>query len=322
MTARTRVFVTTSFAACVAAGGAIAVGVLQGERPSSVVTPTTEIREGRPPLALDLGVREDREARELRRAQALYLSGRLAEAGELFAAYGSLEARVGTAYARWPDATLDRLNRLAALHPGSAVVQLHLGLAEFWAGEPGATEAWQAAAEAEPDTLYAVTADNLLFPRFAPNLPIFVATAPLPDGFSGLTPARQLRALERESHESLGGKLHYGAALQRLGRQLSAERVYRDAASRTPTDPEAQAAAAVGLFDKAAPARAFSQLGPLTKRFPRAATVRFHLGLLLLWSGSLDEAKRQFRLAQNVEPRTPLAREAAKYLATLKAAGV
>jgi hypothetical protein len=67
--------------------------------------------------------------------------------------------------------------------------------------------------------------------------------------------------------------------------------------------------------------KAFSKLGPLSKRFPHAATVRFHLGLLLLWSGSLPEAKRQFGLAEKVEPGSPLAREAQKYLASLASAG-
>ena len=89
----------------------------------------------------------------------------------------------------------------------------------------------------------------------------------------------------------------------------------------TRTDAEAQTAAAVGLFDKSAPARAFGKLGPLTRRFPRASTVRFHLGLLLLWSGSLKEAKRQFALAQKAEPGSPLALEAEKYLASVAAAG-
>ena len=80
-------------------------------------------------------------------------------------------------------------------------------------------------------------------------------------------------------------------------------------------------AAAVGTFDKADPAAAFSKLGPLTRRFPKAATTRFHLGLLLLWSGELKEARRQLRLARTVEPGSPLATQAKRYLAELAAAG-
>ena len=61
-------------------------------------------------------------------------------------------------------------------------------------------------------------------------------------------------------------------------------------------------AAAVGLFDKARPAQAFSKLGPLSREFPNAATVRFHLGLLLLWSGQVKEARRQLELVRAPSP--------------------
>jgi hypothetical protein len=81
-------------------------------------------------------------------------------------------------------------------------------------------------------------------------------------------------------------------------------------------------AAAVGLFDKSQPARAFSQLGPLTRTFPKAATVRFHLGLLLLWSGQVKEARRQLRLVRSVEPGSPLVGVAKGYLDELKAAKI
>ena len=117
-------------------------------------------------------------------------------------------------------------------------------------------------------------------------------------------------------------RLLFGVALQRLGKQVSAERVYAEAARRAPTDPEARVAAAVGLFDKARPATAFSKLAPLTRTFPHAATVRFHLGLLLLWSGQVKEARRQLELVSTVEPASPLRGIARQYLAELKKAGV
>ena len=103
-------------------------------------------------------------------------------------------------------------------------------------------------------------------------------------------------------------KLLYGVALQRLGHRLSAQRQYDAAARLDPGDPETQVAAAVGRFDKGKPSAAFSRLGPLTKRFPHAATVRFHLGLMLLWlararPGALAEGKRQLRLARNAQTR-------------------
>ena len=95
------------------------------------------------------------------------------------------------------------------------------------------------------------------------------------------------------------------------------------AAKLAPEDPEARVAASVARFDKSRPAAAFSRLGPLTRRFPRAPTVRFHLGLLLLWlaraqPGAVEEGKRQLRLARNIAPRSPLAREAKRLLAGLE----
>jgi len=115
------------------------------------------------------------------------------------------------------------------------------------------------------------------------------------------------------------GRIWYGIALQRLGHPLSAERVFAQAASRAPNNPDAQVAAAVGRFDKEHPERAFSRLGPLTKRFPHAATVRFHLGLLLLWLGEVQAGKRQLRLAEKAEPGSPLAVESRVFLQKLPA---
>lgn len=322
MSARARVIVLTAVCATLAAGGAVAVGALQGDRTTDGGGSDRPVpRAGRPPLALDLGVRDDAEAQDLRRAAALYARGSQSAAAAIFDRYGSTEARIGSAFARWPDETLARLNQLAALRPNSAATQLHLGLADFWAGGSAAEASWRSARTLEPDTMYAVTAGNLLFPQFFKGNPIFVMRAPLPPGFRALSPAAQLDLLGRRAQKGGAAALQYGAALQRLGRQLSAEKVFRRAASDAPTDAEAQAAAAVGAFDKAAPAKAFSQLGPLTRRFPNAATVRFHLGLLLLWSGSIKGAQAQFVKAERAEPGSPLALEARKYLDTLEAAG-
>ena len=76
----------------------------------------------------------------------------------------------------------------------------------------------------------------------------------------------------------------------------------------------------MGQFDKDAPERAFGRLGPLARRFPHEPTVRFHLGVLLLWTGRVDAAARQFRLATRTQPGSPLAREAARYLETIRKA--
>jgi tetratricopeptide (TPR) repeat protein len=309
--------------AAAAAAVVLVVGVVAWQtEPSGVAAPAPKPRKGAPPLTLELGVRTDPEAVALRRAARLYAAGKRAAAGRSFARIDSVEARVGQAFAAWPDGTVDRMNRLAGLHAQDAVVQLNLGVALFWAGLPGSKEAWRAAAASEPDTAYAVTAGNLLHPEYARGLPVFVTTAKLPAGLESLSPPAQLDLLRRNAAGSVDGKLLYGVALQRLGMQRSAERIFAAAAREAPDDAEAQVAAAVGRFDKARPADAFSRLGPLTRRFPGKATVRFHLGLLLLWSGEVKEARTQLVRATSVEPGSPLAREAQKYLDELDKAGV
>lgn len=323
MSPRARVSALTAAAAALAAG--LVVGIVaatdDGERAAAPAAAPQQ-RPGAPPLSLDLGFRTDAEARDLRRAVGLYRAGRRAEARSVFARYSSLEARVGATYAAWPDGTVDRLTQLAGLHPGSAVVQLNLGTALLWAGRPGAEDAWRAAAGAAPDSPYAIAAGNLLHPQFAPDLPQFVPSFGAPPGVTALPPSRQLAELERRARDGgVRARLLYGVALQRVSRPVSARQVFAAAARLAPDDPEAQVAAAVGRFDKARPAEAFSRLGPLSRRFPRSASVRFHLGLLLLWSGEVAEAKRQLRLARRAEPRSPLARQAERYLEELRRAG-
>jgi tetratricopeptide (TPR) repeat protein len=315
------VIALTVVAAAVVAAVVVGVVALQtGPTPAALAGP--ERRPGAPPLTLELGLRTDSEAQGLRRAAAEYAQGQRARAARDFAQDDSVEARVGEAFARWPNGTVDRLNRLAGLHPGRAVVQLNLGVALYWSGLDGAEDAWRQAAADEPDSPYAIAAGNLLHPEYAPGIPVFVSTAPLPAGFEELSPPAQLRRLARDARQTVPGKLLYGSALQRLGRPRSAERVFAAAARLAPNDVEAQVAAAVGRFDKARPADAFSRLGPLTRTFPDKATVRFHLGLLLLWSGDATEAKRQLQRAIAVEPGSPLAAEADRYLTELHKAGV
>lgn len=271
---------------------------------------------GRPPLELDLGLRGDPESVALRRAADLYARGRVQAAAPIFERYDSLEAQIGSAMAGWPDGTLEKLGRLAASDPHSSLVRLHLGLALFWTGrKKQALDAWRDATRADPDTLSAVRADDLLHTRYNRGLPTFVPSFGPPRSLTRLSPEQQFGALR--NGRSLRMRLLYGIALQRLGHPVSAERVFVQAAALAPDDVEAQVAAAVGRFDKDHPARAFSRLGPLTRRFPRAVTVRFHLGLLLLWLGQVQEGTRQLRLARDVGPRSPLGREASIFLQKL-----
>lgn len=308
-------------AVAAAAAAVVAAAVVSSNGGSATTTEKPEVREGRPPLSLALGFRTDPEARDLARASALYQRGNTQAAAALFAEHDSLEAKVGSALASWPEGSLDRLEQLAKLYPGIAVVQLHLGLARLWANEGDAVEAWRAALDAEPDTPYAIVAGNLLHPQLPRGLPAFIPSFAASPEITRLPPVRQLEALRRAADR--GGvreRLLYGVGLQRVGRPVSASRVFTQAAGRAPGEIEAQVADAVGRFDKDAPERAFGRLGPLTRTHPNEPSVRFHLGVLLLWTGRIEASKRQFRLASRTQPGSPLAREAERYLETIRRA--
>jgi tetratricopeptide (TPR) repeat protein len=304
--------------AVLAAGVVTAAVVLSADEVDSAPASASEPkpRAGSPPLELSLGIRTDAEARELRRAIQLYEAGRRTQAGTIFARYDSLEAKLGAAFAAWPG-TEDRVEQLGALYPRSALVQLHVGLARLWAGTGDAGTAWREARDVEPDTPYAVWADDLIHPELAPGLPIF--TPSFPYQVRGGTPAAQLEALRAD--RSLRGLLIYGIALQRLGRPVSARRAFAEALRLAPNNVDALVADAVGRYEKSDPAGAFGRLGPLTERFPGSASVRFHLGVLLLWQSDVKAAKRQLRLARTAEPGTRIAREANRYLQELEKAG-
>ena len=323
MSARVRTALVVAALALTAAVVVAGAAVLSAEElpPPTEAAQEPEPREGRPPLELDLSLRDDPEARELARALEAYAAGRVDEAAAIFRRHDSLEAKLGAAFATWPG-SLDRVEQLGALYPRSSLVQLHVGLARFWAGRGGAVLAWREARSSEPDTPYAVRAGDFLEPTYAPGLPILVTDATLPPELEGLPTAEQVERLrERAEDGPLDARLLYGVALQNLGRPVSAREVYAAAAEAFPDEPEALVADALGRYSKQQPAAAFSRLGPLARRFPDAGTVRFHLGLLLLWQRDVDEAKRQLRLARKAEPGSFIAGRATAYLDELAQAG-
>lgn len=325
MSARSRTYLLVALAALAVAGIVIAtVAFTRTSTGGGTETETTSAVRGRPPpLSLDLGLRTDAEAQALRRANRLYAAGERRQAGRIFARYGSLPAQVGAALAAWPRGSLERLERLAREHPRSGLVLLHLGLARVALGRSReARDAWRRALARDPDTEYAVQAESLLIPGFAPGRPPFIPSFAPPRALGRLTAPQQLRALARDARSGdVRARLLYGAALQRLGRPVSAEREFAAAATGAPTDPEALTAAAVGRFTKADPAAAFSRLGPLTRRFPRSQSVRFHLGELLLWLRQVPKAREELRLARAAGSRTTLGRTANEFLIQLSRLG-
>jgi tetratricopeptide (TPR) repeat protein len=284
----------------------------------------------RKPPALELSVLlgDDSEARALRLAERSYDSGRAEAARAQFAAIlakdpGSLEASVGAAISSWPDGTVERLQQLAVAHPGSAVVHLNLGLALYAAGrQEDAIAEWRRGAAVEPDSPSAVRAGDLLHPQMAPGVPSFFTNLKPPKNLASLGAQAQLDEL-RANAERGGAEewLLYGAALQRVGRPVSARAAFDKALELAPDRLDAQVAAAVGRFDKSNPSGAFSRLGPLARDHPDAAIVRFHLGVLLLWIRDVKDARVQLERAAGTQPAHLYSREAKSLLSRLKGIG-
>jgi tetratricopeptide (TPR) repeat protein len=317
-----RVFV--ALAALAAAGiavGATLIGRDDGSGPKAVP-------RGSPPLELSILVRDDAEARALRAAERAYDSGNRAAARRQFNGLherdpASVEAAVGAAIAAWPNGTLVRLRNLAASHPESGLVHLHLGLALYALGDDTAAAAeWRAAKRSDPDTPSALRADDLLHPDMAPGHPFFYPKFPTPAGISKLSPAKQLERLRQDAAKGgVEANLLYGVALQRVGRPVSARAAFARALALDPESVPAQVADAVGRFDKSQPAAAFSRLGPLARDHPAAAVVRFHLGLLLLWIGDVEDARVQLQRAAAADRGGTYGKEARALLSRLETIG-
>jgi tetratricopeptide (TPR) repeat protein len=320
MSPRARVVTVVALAAAAVVGATVGVTLLQtrGESSGSAAV------KGAPPLVLELGFRADPEARALARGAALYNDGKRAAAAKVFARYRSLEAQLGAAFARWPSHTLDDVKRLVEAHPRSALAELHLGFAFAWSGRSvEAVKAWRRAIALEPDSPVAVDAQSALHPGMAPGLPFIVSPLSPPAAVKNLPAREELQALAHAAaRNDADAKLLYGLALWNIVRRpISAERQFEAAARLAPHDPFAQTAAAVGAFSKEAPVRAFARLGPLTGVFPHAAVVRFHLGLLLIWTRDVQKGVRQLRLAIADDPHSVYAREAQAFLARLPGNG-
>ena len=320
-----RVVVIVALAALIAAAAVIGVTLLQTRGQSTTIPgAVTTPQPGNPPLRLDFGLDASPEARVLTRAQTLYNANHVAQAAAIFARYHSLDAQIGSAFAAWNQDGLARMQQLAAAHPASSVALLHLGIADYWAGQNAdAVAEWEQTAKIGADSPNGVRAEDLLHPTLKiPGLPYLVLDFNAPSAIRKLPAAQQLAALARAAAKpDARAKLLYGSALWGLERPVSAERQFQATARLAPHDPLARTAAAVGMFTKANPVTAFSRLGPLTGVFPRSAAVRFHLGLLLLWSGKRKKAVAQLRLAAADAPHSPYAQDAKRLLSGLPGTG-
>ena len=182
-------------------------------------------------------------------------------------------------------------------YPHDPVVQLYLGIALIWAGYDTDAEApLKAAKKWGRNTSIEVKADSLLHPQYFPGDPVFTPTSNNP-------------------------LLLRGSKLQLEGHQHSAEALYERAVRKNPNDVEALVAQAVGRFDKDNLNASFSQLGPLTTRFPKSQLVRYFLGYLLAVTGQGQAAVTQFQKTVALGKSTVLGRNAETFLEKLKQAG-
>jgi predicted Zn-dependent protease len=207
-------------------------------------------------------------------------------------------AAVRKAFARSSAAAARQLEGLANEHPKDPVVQFNEATALLCAGYvTEATQGYRRAKKAGRNTYYEVKADNFLHPQF------FDQGYPI---------------LQYQGNDPL---LVQGQLEQRRFHQHSAERLYAKAARLHPDDPDAQVAAAIGRFDMDDLSASFSRLGPLVKRFPESQSVRFHLGLLLAWTGQRALAVKEFTAARKLGATTTLGKEAEAFLARLGSSG-
>jgi hypothetical protein len=217
---------------------------------------------------------------------------------------GALGTQIEGAFRNWPHGSISTMQRLGLEYEGgstpaarrkSAIVQYYRGVALLWAGYPAdAQTALEKAKTLGRDTIIQGRADNLLHPEFfqpgqGPPYPVFI-------------PVTRNKLLQQ------------GSLLQQQGRQVSAERLFARAAKQQPGNVDALVAKAVGLFDEDNLTPAFSNLGPLSGRFPKSQIVHYYLGYLLAWTAQGKEAVSQFETTVKLGPKTEIGKAAAKFL--------
>jgi len=208
---------------------------------------------------------------------------------------GPAGAQIEQAFRDWPHGSIGTMQQLGLQYHNSAIVQYYRGVALLWAGYPSDAEsALELAKKLGRNTYIQGKADNILHPNYyapasPPYYPVFV-----PTGRNAL--------------------LQRGSELQVEGHQVSAERLYRQAARLDPGDAQAQVAVAVGLFDEDNIVPTFATLGPLTARFPRSQSVHYYLGYLLSWTDQRSLAISQYEDTVKLGPATALGRAATAFL--------
>ena len=250
-------------------------------------------------------------------------TGRRRPRRPLFERHDSLEAKVGAALASWPGGSLDRLEQLGKLYPDEAVVQLNLGLARLWANRGDPTAAWRAAAEAEPDTPYAVLAGNVLYPKLparASGVHPLVRRIVRGHTPAAGAPARRVAGRAPSAAASATGCCTESVSSASGGpcpraRRSSTRRAWRPRTPRRRWPPRS------GAFDKDGPGDRLRAARPAHAEVPERAVRPLPPGR----APPLDGADRRGGSASSASPSrtrpgSPLAREAVRYLETIRKA--
>ena len=251
-------------------------------------------RPGAPPLTLELGVRADPEAVALRRAARLYADGRRAAARPrvraLRLARGAGRRRRSPPGRTGPSTGSTGSPGSTPRRPSSSSTSASRSSGRGWPGRrtPGGRRP-----RSEPDTPYAVAAGNLLHPDFARGLPLFVPTVPAPRGSRRPHAGRPARPAPARRRDGRGRE----APLRRRAAAARAAALRRARVRRRGKGGPGQRRGAGRRRGRAlrqgATRRGVLAPRPADAPVPAGATVRFHLGLLLLWAGEVKEAKTQ-----------------------------
>ena len=294
MSPRARIWTIVATVCAVAVGATVGIVALTRDEPAaSTVDP--------PPLFLDLGVRDD-----ARRATSVAPRGSTRTAGSTtppdLRALRLAEAKIGAAFAAWP--TRCRHSRRC---PGQPRRCTSIVLATTGAEPPRAPSSRRRPRCSR--TPYAVRADDFPPPKFAPG-PALRAERSRPAALAHRSPAASSRSAHLADE---GGEAPLRLATPAARQPVSARRVFDDAVRLAPDDPETLTAAAVSRFDKDEPAVAFSRLGPLTRRFPRARPCVSISACC--WCGSATpRGRRAAPAGPRARPGNPLGREAKRFL--------
>ena len=279
-------------------------------------------RPGRPPLSLALGFRTDAEARDLAQGQALYAHGRrrlplALRQARLAGGEGRARLRPVARRVARPRSSSSRSSIPGSRSCSSISVLRACGRTRAIPSRPGVRRSRRSRTRR---TRSSRATSCTPISRAASRRSSRPSARPRPSR------ACRPRGSSRRSghHAERGGlreQLLYGVGLQRVGRPVSAARVF-DRAARSL--PERRRGTGRSRCRPVRQGRARARVRaprPAHPRLPRGrSTVRFHLGVLLLWTGRIDWPSTSSGSPRHAQPGSPLAREAERYLETIRRA--